>query len=99
MPCTISGAMVLGRTWRTRISGVGVPTAIAASTYGSSRTESTTERTRRTTRGISGIDDREDDGRAGPAPQSDTSASASRMPGIAIRPSMTRMTTASSQRM
>ena len=52
--CTISGAIVLGRTCRTSSSGVGVPTAIAASTYGSSRIDSTTERTSRTTRGISG---------------------------------------------
>ena len=32
VPCTISGATVLGRTWRTSSSGVGVPTAMAAST-------------------------------------------------------------------
>ena len=32
VPCTISGAMVLGSTCRTSSSGVGVPTEIAAST-------------------------------------------------------------------
>ena len=34
---------------------VGVPSDTAASTYGSSRIDSTSERTRRVTRGISGI--------------------------------------------
>jgi hypothetical protein len=55
------------------------------------------ERTRRTTRGISGmpmamitvVSD---------APDSEMSAMASRMPGIAIRPSMTRMITSSRAR-
>ncbi len=32
VPCTISGAMVLGSTWRTSSVGVGVPTVMAAST-------------------------------------------------------------------
>ena len=32
VPCTTSGAMQLGRMWRTMISQVGVPSEIAAST-------------------------------------------------------------------
>ncbi len=32
VPCTISGAIVLGRMWRAMISGVGVPSDTAAST-------------------------------------------------------------------
>ena len=32
VPCTISGATVLGSTWRTSSVGVGVPTVMAAST-------------------------------------------------------------------
>ena len=58
---------------------------------------STTERTRRTTRGTSGtvmammtV--------SWLAPDRDTSAMASRMPGIAISPSMIRITIPSSQR-
>ena len=74
-----------------------MPTAIAASTYGSSRIDSTTERTRRTTRGISGTT-MATMTIATPADDSDTSAIASRIAGMAIRPSMMRMTIASSQR-
>ena len=36
VPCTMSGASALGRMWRHRITGVGVPSARAASN-GSSR--------------------------------------------------------------
>ena len=32
VPCTISGAIVFGSTWRTSSVGVGVPTVMAAST-------------------------------------------------------------------
>jgi hypothetical protein len=32
VPCTMSGAMVLGSTWRISRVGVGVPTVMAAST-------------------------------------------------------------------
>jgi hypothetical protein len=32
VPCTISGATVLGKTWRMSSFGVGVPAMIAAST-------------------------------------------------------------------
>ena len=75
-----------------------MPTAIAASTYGSSRTDSTIERTRRTTRGISGIVIAMITVRR-PPPHSETRPIASRIAGIAMSPSITRMTIASSQRM
>ena len=46
---------MFGRMCPNMIFGVELPSAIAASTYGSSRIVSTSERTRRVTRGISGI--------------------------------------------
>ncbi len=97
VPCTISGAIVLGSTWRTSSVGVGVPTVMAASTYGSSRIDSTMARTRRTTRGISGMTMAITTA-SSPARESETTPMASRMAGIAISPSMTRMMMPSSQR-
>ena len=70
------------------------PTEIAASTYGSSRADSTTERTSRAARGISGIVIATSTVHR-LAPDSATTAMASRMLGIAIRPSMIRISTAS----
>src|SRR6185312_14931068 len=55
VPCTINGATVFGNRCRHMILGSAEPTEIAASTYGSSRADSTTERTSRATRGISGM--------------------------------------------
>ena len=97
VPCTSSGAIVFGRMWANMIFGVEVPSATAASTYGSSRIVSTSERTSRVTRGISGIAiatmtvSRL-------AFHSATSAIASRIAGIAIRPSITRISGPSSRR-
>ena len=83
--------------WRSRIFQVGAPPAIAASTKGCSRTLSTTERTSRTTRGISGMVIAMMTTRR-LARDSETIAMASRMAGIAISPSMIRMTMASAVR-
>jgi hypothetical protein len=98
VPCTISAGTVFGRMWRTSSTGVRVPAMMAASTYGSSRTESTIERTRRTTRGISGTMIATMT-LSNPARNSETSAIASRIAGIAISPSISRITMASTQRM
>src|SRR5271166_801554 len=96
--CTISGAKVLGRMCFQMMAGTLVPQAIAASTYGCSRSDSTTLRTRRDTRGNSAMlmatmtfwtEAR----------VSAISAMASRMGGIDISPSITRITTASRLRM
>src|SRR6185295_9846275 len=95
--CTISGGSVFGRMWRITSGRVGVPTEIAASTYGSSRTESTIARTSRTTRGISGMTIATITATI-PAVHNDTSAIASRIAGIAISPSISRITGPSSQR-
>ena len=51
--CTISGASVFGRICFQMMTGTRVPEAMAASTYGCSRNDSTTPRTRRQTRGDS----------------------------------------------
>src|SRR5262245_4179793 len=90
----MSGGTVAGRIWRERILGSRVPLATAASTNGCSLTDSTTERTSRTTRGISG--------KAMAATtmptlalESETKAMASRIAGIAISPSIRRITTLS----
>src|SRR5258706_8747682 len=97
VPCTISGAIVFGRMWPNMIFSVGVPSAIAASTYGSSRIVRTSERTRRVTRGISGTAiatitvERL-------APHSATNANAIRIAGSALTPSITRIRIPSSQR-
>ena len=95
--CTTSGATMLGSTWRQRMTGSRVPTAWAASTNNCSRRVSASERTSRATRGISGM-----------VMATITvvrlacvtaiSAIASRMPGMAIRPSITRMMGPSVQR-
>ena len=91
------GAIAFGSTWRNSTRGRREPLAIAPWIKICSRIDSTTERTRRTTRGISGmviammtvctL-----------ARVSDSIATASRMPGIAISPSITRITSASSRR-
>ena len=90
--------MVFGRMCRSRIAGSRVPDAIAASTYGCSRSVSTSERTSRTTRGTSVI--------AIAittfwrlARVSEISAMASSTDGIDISPSITPIITASSRRM
>ncbi len=89
--------MVFGRMWPNMILGVGVPSATAASTYGSSRIDSTSARTRRVTRGISGIAIATITvGRL--ARHSATTAMAIRIAGIAMMPSMTRISGPSSQR-
>ena len=98
VPCTMSGATVFGSTCRTSSVGVGVPTVMAASTYGSSRMESTMDRTRRTTRGMSGMTIAMTTA-SSPARDNDTTPMASRIAGIAISPSMMRMMMPSSQRM
>ena len=98
LACTISGVSRFGMTWRSRTSGRRVPMAWAAWMYGCSRMVSTSERTRRTTRGISG------------SAMAITTvamlawisvirATASRMPGIAIMPSMKRMMILSARRL
>ena len=79
------------------ITGTRVPEATAASTYGCSRSDSTTPRTRRETRGnsamlIATITFSTD------ARVSAMSAIARRIGGIDISPSITRITTASSTR-
>ena len=79
------------------IRGSDTPETTAASIYGCSRIVSTTERTRRTTLGISGIV-MAIMTLVRLAPASATSAMATKMPGMAIKPSMIRMTIASSQR-
>ena len=83
--------------WRVSRSGRGAPRARAASTYGSSRIESTTERTSRTTRGTSGMTMARITVRR-LARDSETRPMASRMAGIDMRPSMMRITIPSSQR-
>ena len=97
VPCTTIGAIEFGSTCLSKIFHVGVPTEIAASMYGSSRIESTSARTSRVTRGISGtaiaimtVESL--------APHAATSAIASRIPGIAIMPSITRIRIASTRR-
>ena len=97
VPCTISGAIALGKMWRNKITGVGVARALAASTKGSSRKVSTSERTRRVTRGISGMAIATTTVHSC-APSAATRAMASRMAGMAIRPSMKRISTMSSAR-
>ena len=77
--------------------GVPTPSARAASTIVCSRSESTEARTRRVTRGISGMTSAMITLRTLPR-RSAIRARASRMAGIAIRPSITLMTTVSSRR-
>src|ERR1019366_3517284 len=95
--CTTSGAVMFGSTWRHRISGSRVPIACAASTKSCSRSVSASERTRRTTRGTSGTVIATITVKR-LARVSDISAIARRMPGIAMRPSITRITRPSAQR-
>ena len=95
--CTVIGASVLGRMCFQMIFGTRVPAATAASTYGCSRSDSTTPRTRRETRGTSvmvmAIITLPTLPRV-----SAISAMASRMPGMDISPSITRITTVSRMR-
>ena len=79
------------------IIGVRVPDAIAASTYGCSRKDSTTPRTRRETRGISAMVMAVITLPTLPR-VSAMSAIARRMGGMDISPSITRMITLSAQR-
>ena len=97
VPCTTSGATQFGRMWRSMISSVGVPSEIAASTYGSSRIVSTSERTNRVTRGISGIAIATTTVISEPRHIA-TSAIAIRIAGIAITPSIKRISKPSSRR-
>ena len=76
---------------------VGVPSDTAASTYGSSRIVSTSARTSRVTRGISGIAIATMTV-ARLARHSATTAIAMRIAGIAMMPSITRMSSPSAQR-
>src|SRR5712671_6698626 len=85
VPCTIRGAIVFGIKCRHMIFGRLEPTEIAASTYGSSRADSTTERTSRATIGICGMM-MATSTVIRLAPDSETTAMASRMLGIAINP-------------
>lgn len=75
----------------------GVPSDTAASTYGSSRIVSTSDRTSRVTRGISGIAIAITTVSRLPRHIA-TSAMAIRIAGIAITPSITRIRMPSSQR-
>ena len=86
VPCTVSGATVLGRMWRRKILPVRAPPAIAASTNGSSRTPSTIDRTNRASRESRHQDRQDHDGT--PPWNNDTMAIASRIDGIAITPSI-----------
>ena len=83
--------------WRQTMAGSRVPRLVAASTYDSLRTPRITLRTMRTTRGISGTE-MAISTVASVAPDRATRAIASRMPGIAIMPSITRMMMASARR-
>ena len=76
---------------------VGVPSEIAASTYGSSRMVRTSERTSRVTRGISGIAIATTTVSRLPRHIA-TRAMAIRIAGIAITPSITRISGPSSRR-
>src|SRR4051812_11778373 len=95
--CTMSGGTVFGRMWRSRMRHTGVPTACAASTNGCSRSVSTTLRTSRVTLGTSAMVMARI---TLPmlARVSAISAIASSTGGIAIRPSMMRISTASTRR-
>ena len=88
---------MFGSTCRHSTAGRRVPTACAASTNSCSRSVSASERTRRTTRGISGtVIATMTVVRLGRVTA--IRAIASRMPGIAIIPSITRITGPSARR-
>jgi hypothetical protein len=87
----------IGMIWRNRIRGIPAPAACMASTKGCSRKLNTSARTRRTTRGISGMVRARMTLRT-LARINAIRAMASKIPGIAIIPSITRMTTASRRR-
>ncbi|MNR15096.1 hypothetical protein D3C85_1316120 [compost metagenome] len=97
VPCTINGATVLGTRWRIISTCVGVPSEMAASTYGSSRRLRISPRTRRTTRGNSGTA-MAISTVSMLAPVTATRAMASRMLGTDMMPSMIRMMTMSAAR-
>src|SRR5262245_14039467 len=88
--CTSIGASELGRMWRRITIGVRVPDADAASTWGCARTDGTRLRTSRETRGTSAMVMAT---MALPtlARVSAISATASRIGGIDISPSMNRI--------
>ena len=89
--------MALGRMCRHKITDVGVAKARAASTYGSSRKVSTKERTKRVTRGTSGMAIAITTV-ATFAPKAATKAIANSTAGIAIKPSMKRISNMSTPR-
>ena len=93
----MSGATSAGSMYQRRMRGVRAPSARAPSTIVCSRSERTEARTTRITRGISGITSAMITLRTLAFIRA-IRASASRMAGIAMRPSITRIMIASRRR-